>query len=171
MHFITIRISRCAPYQTPMSVCIPHNNSIHVRAGKQQGVVMHVVNGARFKVHIPKQSCIVSLALAGVRCPQTGKKDGEPGEPYGEEAYQFSRERCLQHDVEVEIMAQDKIGTMIGRLIVHKKDHSVVLLQEGYGRLTGRDATGEMEEAQVCDYTVHVCAESCVYSPCKCLGI
>lgn len=37
------------------------------RAGKHQGIVQHVVNGARFKVLIPKQSCVVSLALGGIR--------------------------------------------------------------------------------------------------------
>jgi hypothetical protein len=29
----------------------------------------------------------LTLALAGIRCPQIGRKDGELGEPYGEEAY------------------------------------------------------------------------------------
>lgn len=49
------------------------------RAGRHQGVVQHVVNGARFKILIPRQSCIVSFALSGLRCPTTGRRDGEPG--------------------------------------------------------------------------------------------
>jgi staphylococcal nuclease domain-containing protein 1 len=118
------------------------------RAGRVQGVVQHVVNGARVKVLIPKHSCIVSLAVAGIRCPATGRKDGEPGEPYGEEAYQFTRDKCLQHDVEVDVSAQDRVGTMIGRLYLHKRDYACVLLHEGYARMSGRDATNEMEEAQ-----------------------
>eukprot|EP00288_Rhodomonas_lens_P017705 CAMPEP_0177709398 /NCGR_PEP_ID=MMETSP0484_2-20121128/10781_1 /TAXON_ID=354590 /ORGANISM="Rhodomonas lens, Strain RHODO" /LENGTH=894 /DNA_ID=CAMNT_0019221011 /DNA_START=35 /DNA_END=2719 /DNA_ORIENTATION=+ len=118
------------------------------RAGRLQGIVQHVVNGARYKVLIPKQSCVISLALAGVRCPTTGRKDGEPGEPYGEEAYAFARDKCLQHDVEVEVHAQDKIGTMIGRLYIHKQDMGVTLLKEGYARTSGRDMTNEMEEAE-----------------------
>mmetsp|Transcript_10807 Transcript_10807/g.26760 ORF Transcript_10807/g.26760 Transcript_10807/m.26760 type:complete len:884 (-) Transcript_10807:255-2906(-) len=118
------------------------------RAGRHQGVVQHCVNGARFKVLIPRQSCVVAFALSGIRCPTTGRRDGEPGEPYGEEAYLFSRDKCLQHDVEVEITGQDKIGTMIGRLYLHKKDHAVTLLGEGYARLSGRDSTNELEEAE-----------------------
>lgn len=119
------------------------------RAGRHQGVVQHVVNGARFKILIPRQSCIVSFALSGMRCPQTGRRDGEPGEPYGEEAYLFSRDKCLQHDVEIEITGQDKIGTMIGTMWLHKKNHGVTLLTEGYARLSGRDSTEELEQAQL----------------------
>ena len=118
------------------------------RAGRLQGIVQHVVNGARFKVLVPKESCLISLAIAGVKCPATSRKEGDAGEPYGEEALQFSRDKCLQHDVEVEVLAQDKIGTMIGRIYVHKRDLAVSLLSEGLARLTGRDATQEMEEAQ-----------------------
>jgi staphylococcal nuclease domain-containing protein 1 len=118
------------------------------RAGRLQGIVQHVVNGARFKVLVPKESCLISLAIAGVKCPSTSRKEGDAGEPYGEEALQFSRDKGLQHDVEVEVLAQDKIGTMIGRIYVHKRDLAVALLSEGLARLTGRDATPEMEAAQ-----------------------
>mmetsp|Transcript_2017 Transcript_2017/g.6126 ORF Transcript_2017/g.6126 Transcript_2017/m.6126 type:complete len:896 (-) Transcript_2017:3840-6527(-) len=119
------------------------------RAGRLQGTVQHVVNGARVKVYIPKQSCIISLALAGVKCPSTGRKEGDQGEPYGEEALQFTKERCLQHDVEVEVLAQDKIGTMIGKVYLYKRDLSALLLQEGLARTTGRDLTNEMEQAEL----------------------
>ena len=118
------------------------------RAGVMKGVVQHVVNGARYKVLIPSQTCIITLALAGVRCPQTGRKDGEPGDPYGEEAYMFARDRCLQHDVEVEVLAQDKVGAMIGRMKVHGQCMATTLLKEGYARLSGRDATNDMETAE-----------------------
>ena len=118
------------------------------RAGVMKGVVQHVINGARYKVLIPSQTCIVTVALAGIRCPQTGRKDGEPGEPYGEEAYMFARDKCLQHDVEVEILAQDKVGAMISRMTVHGKCMASTLLENGYARMTGRDATSSMEDAQ-----------------------
>jgi staphylococcal nuclease domain-containing protein 1 len=118
------------------------------RAGVMKGVVQHVVNGARYKVLIPAQTCIITLALAGIRCPQTGRKDGEPGEPYGEEAYMFARDKCLQHDVDVEVLAQDKVGAMIGRLKIHNKCMATVMLENGYARLTGRDVTNEMEQAE-----------------------
>ncbi len=118
------------------------------RAGVMKGVVQHVVNGARYKVLIPSQTAVVTLALAGIRCPQTGRKDGEPGEAYGEEAYMFARDKCLQHDVEVEILAQDKVGAMIGRCKLHNKCMASTLLENGYARMTGRDVTNEMEAAQ-----------------------
>lgn len=118
------------------------------RAGVLKGVVQHVINGARYKVLIPSQTCIVTLALAGIRCPQTGRKDGEPGEPYGEEAYSFARDKCLQHDVEIEILAQDRVGAMIGRLKLHNKCMASTLLENGYARMTGRDVSSDMETAQ-----------------------
>jgi staphylococcal nuclease domain-containing protein 1 len=144
------------------------------RAGVMKGVVQHVVNGARYKVLIPAQTCIITLALAGIRCPQTGRKDGEPGEPYGEEAYMFARDKCLQHDVDVEVLAQDKVGAMIGRLKIHNKCMATVMLENGYARLTGRDVTNEMEKAEEvsCLLTaLHLCLSIPLYPspPCPLL--
>jgi staphylococcal nuclease domain-containing protein 1 len=36
------------------------------------------------------------------------------GEPFGEEALQFTRERVLQRDVEIKVDTTDKAGSMIG---------------------------------------------------------
>jgi len=47
-----------------------------------KAVVEHVVNGARFKLLIPKEYCVVSFVLSGVRCPQAPRGAETPGEEY-----------------------------------------------------------------------------------------
>ena len=79
------------------------------RAGKSHGVVDYVVNGHRAKISIPKESAVISFALAGVRCPQ-GPRGDAPGEPFAAEALRHARRRCMQRDVEIEVDAVDKTG-------------------------------------------------------------
>ena len=33
----------------------------------------YVVNGARFKLLVPKENCVIIFCLAGIRCPQTSR--------------------------------------------------------------------------------------------------
>ena len=47
------------------------------RAGTQKGIIMYVINGARFRVFVPSENCIITYALEGVRCPQ-GPRPARP---------------------------------------------------------------------------------------------
>lgn len=60
--------------------------------------------GHRLKVHIPKEGATIAIAPSGVRAPQRampamGGRPANPGEPYGEEAYLWTREHFNQRDV------------------------------------------------------------------------
>lgn len=72
------------------------------------------MNGARFKLLIPKENCVIIFSLAGIRCPQTSR-NGSEAEPFADEAYAFSRSQCFQREVDVETEAVDKNGTFFGR--------------------------------------------------------
>ena len=40
------------------------------RAGKMQGVVEFVASGSRFRVYIPRETCVITFLLSGVSCPR-----------------------------------------------------------------------------------------------------
>ncbi|KAF8967855.1 hypothetical protein BDZ97DRAFT_1801575 [Flammula alnicola] len=48
---------------------------------------------------------MVNIALAGVRSPRVSTKQGEPSEPWGEEAKFFTESRLLQRPVRVQILS------------------------------------------------------------------
>ena len=57
-----------------------------------RAVVQFIPNGTRFKLLIPKENCLISFALVGMRCPMCARRDtGQAAEPYGDEALAFSR--------------------------------------------------------------------------------
>eukprot|EP00299_Pterocystis_sp_00344_P018055 c9026_g1_i1.p1 GENE.c9026_g1_i1~~c9026_g1_i1.p1 ORF type:complete len:890 (+),score=268.03 c9026_g1_i1:30-2672(+) len=123
-------------------------------SSKLSGVVEFVANGGRFKVAVPRHMCVVPLALAGLRCPACSRRDGQgEAEPFGDEAYQFSRSLVLQRDVEIEIEACDRGGTFLGHLYINKVLLSVELLKRGYAYLQEGSADrsnhfAEMSQAQ-----------------------
>ena len=46
------------------------------RGGKVRAIVQYVVNGARFKLSIPKENVTISFNCAGLRCPACARRDG-----------------------------------------------------------------------------------------------
>ena len=100
-----------------------------------KAVVEHVVNGARFKLLIPKEYCVISFVLSGVRCPQPPRGAESPGEEFGVEALNFARDNCLQHNVEIRVETQDRGGSFIGSLYVNGRNLSTMLLKEGLAYL------------------------------------
>jgi len=83
------------------------------RGGRLHAVVEVVLSGHRMKLYIPKENVMVVFSLAGVRAPGRVK---DTVEPFADEALAFTRRRCLQHDVEVEVENVDKTGTFLGTL-------------------------------------------------------
>lgn len=100
-----------------------------------KAVVEHVVNGARFKLLIPREYCVVSFVLSGVRCPQPPRGPESPGEEFGIDALNFTRDNCLQHDVEICVETQDRGGSFIGSMYVNGKNLSTMLLKQGLAYL------------------------------------
>jgi len=71
-----------------------------------EGVVEFVASGSRFRVHLLKDNWIISFLLSSINCPRVErrihinsnpqKQKIEPGEPFGIEALNFSKEHFLQ---------------------------------------------------------------------------
>ncbi|XP_046665431.1 staphylococcal nuclease domain-containing protein 1 [Homalodisca vitripennis] len=108
----------------------------HLKRGNRiEALVEFVASGSRLRVFIPKESCLVTFLLAGINCqkasrPAPGGKIVE-GDPFGEEALAFTKERCLQREVEITVESTDKAGNFIGWLWVENTNLSVALVQEG----------------------------------------
>lgn len=73
----------------------------------------------------------------GVSCPRASRQASNAGpavtgEPYGDEAHQFTKERCLQREVSIQVDSHDKVGNLIGWLWLDNSNWSVALIEEGY---------------------------------------
>lgn len=109
------------------------------RALRTDAVVEFVASGSRFRLFIPKESCLVTFLLAGITCPRTSRPANDKvkateAEPYGEEAYTYVKEKILQHDVSVHMETTDKNGSAaIGWMwLENNVNLSVLLVEEGY---------------------------------------
>jgi len=110
------------------------------RLGRVDALVEFVSSGSRLKIYLAKESCLLTLILAGVECPRYGS--GRPGpnntaaaksDEFGDDAYLLTKERCLQHEVKVEIENVDKYGNFIGWLFTEDNTNlSVALVEAGY---------------------------------------
>lgn len=108
------------------------------RALRTEAIVEFIASGSRFRLFLPKDSCLVTFLLAGISCPRSsrpavGGAPAQEGEPFGDEALSFVRERILQRDVSVHIDTTDKAGTsVIGWLWTDNNVNlSVLLVEEG----------------------------------------
>ncbi|XP_013147261.1 PREDICTED: staphylococcal nuclease domain-containing protein 1 [Papilio polytes] len=106
------------------------------RIQKTEAVVEFVASGSRLRLYIPKESVLVTFLLAGVVCPRGARPSASGGpmqlaEPHGEEALQFTKEKCLQRDVYVTIEDMDKAGSFIGWLWIENENMSVSLVEHG----------------------------------------
>lgn len=106
------------------------------RQGLQRATVQFILNGARFKLLVGKENCLVTFVCAGVRCPMCTRRDtGVGGEPFGDEALAFARNLCFQRDVDIEVESVDKNGVFMGSLFLGEKgDYSVMLLEAGLAK-------------------------------------
>lgn len=78
-----------------------------------------VASGSRLRLYVPREFRIITFLLAGISCPRGDRPDPKskeiiPGEPFGNEARNFTKEICLQRDVEIEVDDIDKAGNFIG---------------------------------------------------------
>lgn len=88
------------------------------RAGKTTAVVEFVAAGSRLRLFVPREMRLITFLLGGITCPKASRmeKGGNiiPAEPFGEEAQMFTKELCLQREVEIEVDSIDKVGNFIG---------------------------------------------------------
>ena len=108
------------------------------RALRTEAIVEFAASGSRFRLFIPKESCLVTFLLAGITCPRSSRpaiegKDATAGDPFGDDAYNFVKERILQRDISVHCDTVDKAGNaVIGWLwLENNVNLSVALVEEG----------------------------------------
>ncbi|KAI0567823.1 ribonucleate (deoxynucleate) 3'-nucleotidohydrolase [Gracilaria domingensis] len=133
------------------------------RNGPYRGLVEYVSTASRFRIFLPSESMLITLALRAVRCPQPTRRSFAPdgsvtdesaGEPHGDEAIDFARDHIMQREVEVDVSNVDRIGAFIGNMHVispsgEKTDVSTLLLEHGYGYIhesfdPSRDPSGRL---------------------------
>ncbi|KAI0958387.1 hypothetical protein AcV7_004220 [Taiwanofungus camphoratus] len=71
-------------------------------------IVEQVKDGSTLRVRLlmpDGEHQFINLALAGVRCARAASKQGEPSEPWGEEARFFTESRILQRGVRVQLLS------------------------------------------------------------------
>jgi len=128
--------------------------------GRIRGILEYASTGSRFRVYLGKESCLIAIALKGVRSPapsRTNVQDPaqQKGAPFGDEALHFVKLSYLQRDVEVEISSVDRTGAYLGTVYAinatpggPEVDIGSSLLTNGYATLNeffdpARDEGGE----------------------------
>ncbi|CAH8532866.1 unnamed protein product [Heterobilharzia americana] len=98
------------------------------RAERLDGLVEFVFSASRFRVYIPRETCIITLLLCGIQCPRRGRvgPDGValPDMPFSNEAYAFTKDSCMQRDVEIKVEAIDRVGNFVGWLFLDSPSSS-----------------------------------------------
>merc|ERR1712002_684077 len=109
------------------------------RAGRMQGLVEYVASGSRFRIYIPRETCIITFLLGGISCPKGARvmPDGTKvdADKFGDEAATHVKEMILQREVEIEVENIDKAGNFIGYLFCEGTNLSVHLVTEGYASM------------------------------------
>lgn len=106
------------------------------RADQTEAIVEFVASGSRLRLFITKEHCLATFLLAGINCPR-GSRPGVGGvspvdaDPFGEEALQFTKDKCLQREVEIQVESSDRAGNLIGWLWVGSCNLSVALVEAG----------------------------------------
>lgn len=108
-----------------------------MRQPRIEGIVEFVTSGARLKVFVPKDHCLCAVLLAGISCPRGARPviNGAPAsesEPFGDEALNFTKERCLQREISIHVDSQDRNGNFIGWVWIDNVNLSVALVEEGF---------------------------------------
>lgn len=108
------------------------------RALRTEAIVEFIASGSRFRLFFPKDNCLVTFLLAGISCPRSsrpavGGAPAQEGEPFGDEALNYVKEKILQRDVSVHVDTTDKAATsVIGWVWTDSSVNlSVALVEEG----------------------------------------
>ncbi|XP_045463519.1 staphylococcal nuclease domain-containing protein 1 [Harmonia axyridis] len=121
------------------------------RAQKTEAIVEFVTSGSRVRLYIPKTNSLCTFLLGGINCPRAarpaiGTQPAIEGEPFGEEAFKFTKEHCLQRDVTIQVTGcstTGKTASLIGWLWVDNLNLSVALVNLGYASV---HRTGEKSQ-------------------------
>ena len=122
------------------------------RARLMKAVVEFVTSGSRLKLFVPKEYCLITFLLAGVKYPRAARispgSGGMKAEPYGDDALAFTRKLCFQKDVDIQIENMESKGSgFIGWLTIDGVNLSVALVEEGLAEVSNFIEQGENYKA------------------------
>lgn len=103
-------------------------------------IVERVISGDRVIARLllggnPRQQAILPVLIAGIKCPRTAGKDGEPSEPFADGAKFFVEDRLLGAEVGVSVLGESASGVLIGKIVHPSGNISDRLLEEGYAEI------------------------------------
>jgi staphylococcal nuclease domain-containing protein 1 len=113
------------------------------RKSQLDAVVEYCFSATRLKCTVPGENCIINFVLSGVRTPATRqprpREDGEPvievdiekNQQYNAIALEYVKQKCLQHDVRIEVEDMDKGDNFIGTLFVKGENINHSLVSQG----------------------------------------
>jgi len=106
------------------------------RAGKMQAVVEFVASASRYRLYIPKETCVITFLLSGIQCPRGERTmpggTTVPAEPFGNEAHAYVKDIILQREVQISVENIDKGGNFIGWCFEGTNNISLSLVDEGF---------------------------------------
>ncbi|WAR09132.1 SND1-like protein [Mya arenaria] len=110
-----------------------------IKADRLEALCDYVTSGSRLRLFLPKETCLITFLVSGIECPR-GPRPGAggvtmPGEPFGEEATMFTKELCLQREVDIKVETTDKGGNFIGWCFVDGVNLSLALVEQGLAKV------------------------------------
>ncbi len=92
-------------FMTTKDCCALKGLVLH--CSRMQAVVEFVASGSRFRVYIPRETCVITFLLSGISCPRASRQMpggiATPADPFGDEALAFVKEMVLQKEVDIEV--------------------------------------------------------------------
>lgn len=99
-------------------------------------VVEYVVSGSRMRIYIPKDTCIATVMLGGINTPRTAMRNSDKeDDPFSNEATDFTKDMCMQRDIQFKAERSDKNGNFIGQVSCNGVNLAVALVEEGLSDL------------------------------------
>jgi len=125
------------------------------RAGRMQAVVEFIASASRYRLYIPRETCVITFLLSGVSCPRGDRTMPggvfTEGEPFGNEATAFIKEQIMQKEVEIEVETMDKGGNFIGWCFEGINNMSVQLVEEGFASSFMADRSNYGSQIQIAE--------------------
>ena len=101
-----------------------------------QAVVEFVASASRYRLYIPKETCVITFLLSGIQCPRGERTmpggTTVPAEPFGNEAHAYVKDIILQREVQISVENIDKGGNFIGWCFEGTNNISLSLVDEGF---------------------------------------
>ncbi|RNA25196.1 staphylococcal nuclease domain-containing 1-like [Brachionus plicatilis] len=120
------------------------------RSGKMDALVEYISSGSRFKLYLPKETCVITLLLSSIDCPRmprppangTAAAAAAVAEEFAQDAFMYSKSHCMHHEVRVEVESIDKVGNFIGQITtLDGLNIAVGLVEQGFAAVYKSQST------------------------------